>query len=115
MQADSQTLHKNIIARMESYKHQNGKEMSITAVAQMLSNMLYYKRFFPYYTFNVLAGLDDQGCNSNSFRYLLLLGIGAVYSYDAVGSFQRQTYYASGSGTKLLIPVLDNQVIFGLG
>ena len=97
MQADALTLHKQLRAKMVWYVHQNGKHMSTPALAQMLGNTLYYKRFFPYYTFNVLGGLDETGR-------------GCVYSYDAIGSHERVTYAASGSGSLLVQPVLDSQV-----
>jgi len=71
--------------------------MSTSAVAQMLSTTLYHKRFFPYYTFNVLGGVDDQG-------------LGAVYGYDAVGSFERMPYGVTGSASALMTSVLDNQI-----
>ena len=32
-----------------------------SSLLQLLSNTLYYKRFFPYYAFNICAGLDEQG------------------------------------------------------
>jgi 20S proteasome subunit beta 6 len=61
MQADFNTLHKILQSRMQQYEYQHKKPMSTASIAQMLSNTLYYKRFFPYYTWNVLAGLDDEG------------------------------------------------------
>jgi len=33
-----------------------------------------------------------------------------VYSYDAVGSFEKALYSSSGSGNQLIQPFLDNQI-----
>ena len=80
------------------YKHEHHKTMSTPATAQMLSTMLYHKRFFPYYISNILAGLDENGK-------------GCVYSYDPVGHCEKDTFKAGGSSGALLQPLLDNQVI----
>ncbi len=61
MQAEACTLHKVLDSRLTWYELQHSKKMSCTAVAQLLSNTLYYKRFFPYYAFNVLGGIDNEG------------------------------------------------------
>ena len=94
---DVATLHKVLGARVATYRADHEREMPTPALAQLLSNTLYGRRFFPYYAFNVVAGLDAEGK-------------GAVYTYDAVGSYERVGYAAQGAGQKLIIPLLDNIV-----
>merc|ERR1719510_282192 len=79
MKSDAITLHRLLKARIVMYEHKHRRQPNVTAIAQMLSTMLYYKRFFPYYTFNNLCGVDDEGK-------------GACYHYDAIGSYERVPY-----------------------
>ena len=94
---DALALRKNIKTRLAMYEHQHSKHMNCCAIAQMLSTMLYYKRFFPYYTYNIVAGLDQEGK-------------GAVFSYDPVGSVERVQMQACGSASTMVQSFLDNQV-----
>lgn len=94
---DTLTLTRVLNARLQMYTHEHNKSMSTPAVAQMLSIMLYYKRFFPYYISNILVGLDNDGK-------------GCIYSYDPIGHCEKTTYRAGGSAGALLQPLLDNQV-----
>eukprot|EP00469_Lotharella_globosa_P012249 CAMPEP_0167787518 /NCGR_PEP_ID=MMETSP0111_2-20121227/9479_1 /TAXON_ID=91324 /ORGANISM="Lotharella globosa, Strain CCCM811" /LENGTH=229 /DNA_ID=CAMNT_0007679193 /DNA_START=48 /DNA_END=737 /DNA_ORIENTATION=+ len=99
MQAERHTLHKVLKAKATMFENTHRKQMSAHSMAQCLSNTLYYKRFFPYYTFNVLAGLDEKGA-------------GSVWGYDAIGSYERVPYVVNGSGSALATSILDNQVLF---
>lgn len=159
-------LHKLLTSRNVMFTHNHGRPMTCGGTAQLLSNTLYYKRFFPYYTFNLCAGLDEQGARLRTyavFRHAgiphsfdrsglffmclseglvslvgamvgkprlpcrpvassliflvgtlrtppLTAGRGAVYTYDAIGSYERTGYSCQGSGKDLMQPVLDNQL-----
>ena len=100
MYADIMALVKNLKIRIDIYKSKNNSEPSIESLAQLLSITLYGKRFFPYYTFNVLAGVNDKG----EFK---------MYGYDAIGSYDCLDYGANGSGKELVIPVLDSVLKYG--
>ncbi|XP_014664839.1 PREDICTED: proteasome subunit beta type-1-B-like [Priapulus caudatus] len=96
---DVLTVTKHLETRLKMYQHEHHKQMSTSAIAAMLSTMLYYRRFFPYYTYNIIAGLDSDGK-------------GCVYSFDPVGSYERESYRAGGSASSMLQPLLDNQIGF---
>ena len=95
--ADGRALKERLDTIVKMYRYQHGKAMSVKACAQRLSTILYSKRFFPYYVHAILAGLDEDGK-------------GALYSYDPVGSYEREQCRAAGAAASLIMPFLDNQV-----
>ncbi|MCJ1281961.1 Proteasome subunit beta type-6 [Xylographa opegraphella] len=97
--ADGTALKERLDAIVKMYRYQHGKKMTVKACAQRLATILYQKRFFPYYTNAILGGLDEDGK-------------GALYSYDPVGSYEREQCRAAGAAASLIMPFLDNQVNF---
>lgn len=79
MVADIETLHKLLIAKVKTYERQFKKSPTIESLARLLGNTLYGRRFMPYYAFNLLVGLDQNGQ-------------GIVFGYDAIGSYDSLTY-----------------------
>lgn len=68
-------------------------------------------------SYTTLAGAYNQNFNCADAcmvsLYLLIFcptGRGAVYTYDAIGSYERTGYSCQGSGKDLIQPVLDNQL-----
>ncbi|KAI0176439.1 N-terminal nucleophile aminohydrolase [Hypoxylon sp. FL1284] len=97
--ADGEALKERLDAICKMYRYRHGKPMSVNACAKRLSTIMYQKRFFPYYVYAILGGLDEDGK-------------GAVYSYDPVGSYEREQCRAGGAAGSLIMPFLDNQVNF---
>lgn len=97
MFADFCELKKTLNAKLEVYDYKMGRAPGTEAFAHLLSKTLYGRRFFPFYTFNIVAGLDKNGK-------------GVVYGYDAIGSYGADFALAQGSGAHMMLPFLDYEV-----
>lgn len=95
--ADGTALVDAIKRRITWYHYNHNRQLEIKSAARMIQHLLYNKRFFPYYVHTMMVGLDPQGR-------------GAVYSYDPVGSYEREQCRAGGAAASLIMPFLDNQV-----
>ena len=93
--ADSLALVALLHHNARSYQWQSGIKAPVEALSQLLSSTLYSRRTFPYFSFCSLAGIDKRGT-------------GALYRYDAVGSFERVPAFCSGKGEQLIQPILDS-------
>ncbi|KAL5233177.1 hypothetical protein ACI65C_000587 [Semiaphis heraclei] len=92
---DTLSLTNIIQSQLKSYLYDHNTVMQPNSIAQLLSTLLYSRRFFPYYVYNVLAGLDNNG-------------EGCLYSYDPVGHCEKVNYTAGGSSGVLMQPFLDS-------
>ena len=91
--------------------HHGGGLMNVSSVANLLQQILYSRRGFPFYSFCVVAGLhhtlsDAVGGGGNNNRRVTRQE-GAVYVYDAIGSYERVAVASAGTGRELLQPILD--------
>ena len=70
--------------------------ISIETIAVLLSQILYYRRTFPFGCYCILGGMSYDG-------------MGQVYVYDAIGSYEQLAIACTGTGFELLQPILDRQ------
>jgi len=92
--ADCNMLVRRVKQRLEWYQHTHHAVPSLASIARMIQTMLYGKRFFPYYSYVILGGIDRDGT-------------GGVYSFDPVGSYERESCRAAGAAQSLVQPFLD--------
>jgi len=95
--ADCETLKRQVRSELSSHIHWNqGRDtISASGVATLLGQTLYSRRGFPFYSFCLLAGLDNNS------------GVGVVHTYDAIGSHERVAVASAGTGREMIQPILD--------
>lgn len=80
------------VKRYETYER-----MTLKSLAHLLHNILYSKRFFPYYSYACLCGFEN--------------GEARIYSYDPVGSYDTTKCRCNGSASTMIQPILDSWIM----
>jgi proteasome beta subunit len=93
MVSDAQQLINILKAEISLHKLETNEEMKISAVAHLLSQIMYSRRMFPYYTQIIIGGIDSTG------PY--------VFSFDPTGSCMKENYVSTGSGSPFVYGVLE--------
>mmetsp|Transcript_23199 Transcript_23199/g.26666 ORF Transcript_23199/g.26666 Transcript_23199/m.26666 type:complete len:316 (-) Transcript_23199:479-1426(-) len=93
--ADCDALRRVLQIEARSHSHSSPTPLTADSIATLLSNVLYSRRSFPFYSFCVVCGLDPVSRT------------GVVHVYDAIGSHERVAVGCSGTGKEMLQPVLD--------
>lgn len=119
---DVLALSKELKNEATVYEWEHRMKLALRPFSYLVASKLYKRRMFPYYTFPIVAGIDSEGVYiHNGLAFLFVQyrthislmwhssssGTGAVYRYDAAGSTERVIAACSGSGEKLIQPILD--------
>ncbi len=90
---DAQALERIIKAELALYDLQEEHKPSVKAAAHLLANILYSRRFYPYWVQLLVGGYDTAP---------------RLYSFDASGSVQEEgDFFSTGSGSPFALGVLE--------
>lgn len=90
---DYQMLSSFLTAESNLFKLENRRPITVNAAAQLLSNILFSRKYMPYLTQTLIGGLDQTGSH--------------LYSLDLAGSLIEEKYAAVGTATSLVLGVLE--------
>ncbi|MCS6788256.1 MAG: proteasome subunit beta [Aigarchaeota archaeon] len=93
--SDMQNLIRDVKFLVNLYVIEERRQPSVTAIAKVMSNLLFGSRYFPYLTEAIVGGFDDKG------PHVLVL--------DAMGSMIEDDYAVVGSGAEIAVGVLEGE------
>lgn len=91
---DAQAMIRILKAEINIYKLTRNAQMTVKAVATLLSNILSQSRWYPYMFMPILGGVDKDGYH--------------IYTIDPVGGLEKDNSAATGSGSPIAYGVLDD-------
>lgn len=91
---DAQALDRYIRAEVKLYKLNEGERIPVSAAANLVANILYSRRFYPYIVQLVVGGYDSKP---------------RLFSFDPTGGMQdEKEYFSTGSGSPTAFGVLED-------
>ncbi len=90
---DYQMLSSFLTAESQLFKLEHRRPITVNAAAQLLSNILFSRKFMPYLTQTLIGGVDQDGAH--------------LFSLDLTGSLIEEKYAAVGTATSLVLGVLE--------
>ncbi len=91
---DAQTLERYFKAELKLYKLHEDRRMPVKSAASLAANILYTRRFYPYYVQLIIAGYDTKP---------------QLFTLAPDGSVIEEKYYSTGSGSPMVFGVLEHE------
>jgi proteasome beta subunit len=91
--ADAQNVVDTLRYYTNLYRIERGRPMPVRSAAQVVSNMLFSSRLYPYIADVLVGGVDNSG--------------GSVFNVDIFGSMAQEKMVATGSGSPVAYGVLE--------
>jgi len=98
--ADAQNVVDTLKYYTNLYRIEKGRQMPVRSAAQVVSNMLFSSRLYPFIADVLVGGVDSKG--------------GALFNVDFFGSINREKMIATGSGSPVAYGVLEEEFDEGM-
>ena len=98
--ADAQNVVDTLKYYTNMYRMEKGRQMPVKAAAQVVSNMLFSSRLYPFIADVLVGGVDTSG--------------GSIFEVDFFGSMNNEKMVATGSGSPVAYGVLESEFKEGM-
>jgi len=98
--ADAQNVVDTLKYYTNIYRIERGRQMPVRAAAQVVSNVLFSSRLYPFIADVLVGGVDSKG--------------GSIFSVDFFGSMNQEKVVATGSGSPVAYGILESQYKEGM-
>ena len=98
--ADAQNVVDTLKYYANLYRIERGRLMPVRAAAQVVSNVLFSSRLYPFIADVIVGGVDPKG--------------GSIFNVDFFGSMNQEKVVATGSGSPVAYGILESEYKEGM-